>query len=90
MSEPTGKEYTIEKITDLVQLDERQLNDVLPLIKQWVQARQEMQILFDAINSPAIKAAMKDHMVFIDDGIDGISRVDITCRMNKDKSGEQQ
>lgn len=74
------KEYKIEKITDLLQLDNDQLERCLTDLRTWVTFRKKVDQAVAIAKGMAIAAGCKpedieaqtqDHMAWIDDGIEG-------------------
>ncbi len=81
MSQPTGQTIEIRNITDLVQLDERQLDACLQDLKTWVKFRREMEERCNSLvemlrqSIPGMPeeeirkaVVMQDFMGWVDDG----------------------
>lgn len=82
MTQPTGKEYEIRTLDDLIQLDERQLEACLKDIKTWVRFRKDLNAKVDVGRGLLRKMGMtdeqindsiviQDHMLWLDDGEEG-------------------
>lgn len=80
----------IRNVTDLLQLDARQLDACLKDLKTWVEFRKNLDSMLEAMKAAfgesIVAQEVQDHMAWIDDGIEG-GQVDLHI-LRADENGK--